>query len=100
MVSTPLQGWGRHPSSEFPQDHTCEMDPGAGASRTPVLSAPVVLSRALVLLVLAAFIGLVYLAVPVGIGELVGSGPNTALSVAATAIVALVFAPVRVRTER
>ncbi len=70
------------------------------ASRGPVLSAPVVLSRALVLITLATFIGGVYLLLPVGVGALIGSGPNTTLSVAATAIVALGFAGVRARTER
>ena len=49
---------------------------------------------------LAGFIGLVYLALPVGLGTLLGTGPNTALSVAATAVVAFGFARVRVRADR
>jgi signal transduction histidine kinase len=76
------------------------MDAGATAVRGPVLAAPAVLSRALVLLVLAAYIGVVYLALPVGLGALAGSGPDTALSVAATAIVALTFERVRSRTQQ
>jgi len=75
------------------------MDARATA-RGPVLSAPAVLSRAVVLIVLAAFIGIVYLALPVGLGTLIGSGPNTALSVAATVVVALGFAGVRARAQR
>ena len=65
-----------------------------------MLSAQAVLARLFVLGVLGAFIGLVYLALPVGLGSLSGSGPNTALSVAATAIVALGFAWVRGWAER
>lgn len=64
-----------------------------------MLAAPEVLSRALVLFALAAFIGGAYLLIPVGLGSLFASGPNTFLSVAATAVVALGFAPVRGRTE-
>jgi signal transduction histidine kinase len=70
------------------------------APRGPVLSAPAVLSRAVVLTVLAGFIGVVYLALPVGLGALFGSkGATTALSVAATAIVAMGFARVRTAAE-
>lgn len=68
--------------------------------RSPRLSAPTVLARFVVLGTLAAFIGFVYLAIPVGLGELLGSGPNTTLSVAATAVVALGFARVRTWAER
>lgn len=66
----------------------------------PVLSAPEALTRTIVLVSLAAFIGAVYLAVPVGVGFVLGWGPNTILSIAATAIVALLFAGVRVRAQR
>jgi signal transduction histidine kinase len=65
-----------------------------------MLSASVVLTRMIVYGILAAFIGLVYLALPVGLGHVLGTGPNTALSVAATAVVALAFATVRARAER
>jgi signal transduction histidine kinase len=72
-----------------------------GASqRAPVLSAPAVLTRVVVLATLAAFIGLAYLAIPVGLGTLLGTGPSTVLSVAATAVVALGFARVRAWAER
>jgi signal transduction histidine kinase len=65
-----------------------------------VLSAPAVLIRTLVLASLAGFIGAVYLALPVGLGFGLGWGPNTTLSVAATVVVALLFARVRQRSER
>ena len=41
-----------------------------------MLSAPVVLTRLIVLAMLAGFIGLVYLALPVGLGTLLGTGPE------------------------
>ena len=72
-----------------------------GASqRAPVLSAPAVLTRVIVLATLAAFIGLAYLAIPVGLGTLLGTGPSTALSVAATVVVALGFAVCAAWAER
>jgi signal transduction histidine kinase len=51
---------------------------------------------------LAAFITVVYVGIVVGVGALVGSGDaqNLALSVVATAIVAVAFQPVRTRAER
>ena len=62
----------------------------------------VVISRTFVYGSLAAFIGLVYVGVVVGLGALVGSGdePNAVLSVGATALVAVGFQPVRRRLER
>ena len=62
----------------------------------------VVINRALVYGVLAAFITAVYVAIVVGVGRLVGSGnrPNLALSIVATAVVAVAFQPVRERVQR
>jgi hypothetical protein len=62
----------------------------------------VVLSRALVFATLAGFVTAVYLTVVVGFGALVSSNgrPNVALSIAATALTALAFQPVRVRAHR
>jgi len=62
----------------------------------------VVLNRALVYGTLAAFITAVYVGIVVGVGTLVGSRgqTNLALSIAATAVIALVFQPVRERIER
>ena len=49
--------------------HTRWMRADAGASRAPMLSAQAVLARLFVFGVLGAFIGLVYLALPVGPGQ-------------------------------
>jgi signal transduction histidine kinase len=60
------------------------------------------ISRTLVYGSLALFITAVYVGIAVGIGALVGSGgkPNLALSILATAIVAIGFQPVRERVQR
>ena len=62
----------------------------------------VFISRTLVYGSLAVFITAVYVGIAVGIGTLVGSGgkPNLALSILATAIVAVGFQPVRERVQR
>ncbi len=62
----------------------------------------VFISRTLVYGSLAVFITAVYVGIAVGIGALVGSGgkPNLALSILATAIVAVGFEPVRERVQR
>ena len=61
-----------------------------------------VLSRALVYGALAAFITAVYVGIVVGIGTLIGSHgqANLWLSIAATAVIAVAFQPVRERVER
>src|SRR5256714_8056859 len=61
-----------------------------------------VINRALVYGVLAAFITAVYVGIVVGIGRLVGSGtrPSIALSIVATAVVAVAFQPVRERVQK
>jgi signal transduction histidine kinase len=62
----------------------------------------VVINRTLVYGALAVFITAVYVAIVVGIGTVVGSGgkPNLALSIVATAIVAVAFQPVRERLQK
>ncbi|MEY2397196.1 MAG: hypothetical protein QOJ00_370 [Actinomycetota bacterium] len=61
----------------------------------------VVISRALVFASLAAFVTLIYVIVVVGLGSLVSAGrSNPALSVAATALTAIAFQPVRDRARR
>ncbi len=62
----------------------------------------VVISRTLVYGALAAFITAVYVGIVVGIGTLIGSGgqPNLALSIVATAVVAVGFQPLRERLQR
>jgi signal transduction histidine kinase len=61
----------------------------------------VVINRTIVFAALALFIGGVYVAVVVLLGAAIGATTtNPALSIAATAIVALLFEPVRVRVQR
>jgi signal transduction histidine kinase len=65
-----------------------------------------VISKTIVYGSLAAFITLVYVVIVVGIGSLgsgfgrAGSRPDLGLSIAATAVVAVAFQPVRERTQR
>jgi signal transduction histidine kinase len=59
-----------------------------------------VINKAVVYGVLAAFITVVYVAIVVGIGALVGSGGNAILSAVATAVIALAFQPARRRAQR
>ena len=60
----------------------------------------VVINKALVYAVIAAFFTAVYLAVVVGMGTLVGSTHNTFLTVLAAAVIAIAFNPVRQRARR
>ena len=62
----------------------------------------VVINRALVYGALAAFITAVYVGIVVGLGALINSGgrPNLALSILATAVVAVAFQPVRTWVQR
>jgi len=62
----------------------------------------VVINRAVVFGSLAAFITLVYVGIVVGIGALLGRGGDAdpGLQIAATAVVALAFQPVRRRVQR
>jgi signal transduction histidine kinase len=62
----------------------------------------VVINKTLLFGAMAAFITLVYVAIVVGIGHLVGQGskPNLGLSILATALVAVAFEPVRERVQR
>lgn len=85
----------------------------AGFSAIPVAAAVAVLryrlydidliiSRSLLVAGLAGFITLVYVAVVVGVGALVGAReePSLVLQVVATALVAVLFQPVRRRVQR
>ncbi|MGZ4148752.1 MAG: sensor histidine kinase [Actinomycetota bacterium] len=60
----------------------------------------VVISKTVVFGALAAFITVVYVAVVVGIGTLLGDPTDPVLSVGATIAIALLFAPVRARVRR
>jgi signal transduction histidine kinase len=61
----------------------------------------IVINKTVVVALLAAFVTAVYLAVVVGIGAAVGTRgkPNVVLSIAATAIVAVAFQPLRERAR-
>jgi signal transduction histidine kinase len=83
----------------------------AGFSSLPIATAfailkyrlydiDVVINKAVVYGILAAFITVVYVAIVVGIGALVGSGGNAILSAVAAAVVALAFQPARRRAQR
>src|SRR5258708_36939900 len=75
---------------------------GIAMLRFRLYDIDIVISRTLVYGALAAFITSVYVGIVVGLGTLVGSGgrPNIALSIVATAIVAVAFQPVRERLQR
>jgi signal transduction histidine kinase len=75
---------------------------GLAVMRYGLYDIDVFISRTLVYGSLAVFITAVYVSIAVGIGSLVGSGgkPNLALSILATAIVAIGFQPVRERLQR
>jgi signal transduction histidine kinase len=62
----------------------------------------IVINRTIVFGALAAFITAAYVGIVVGIGTLIGSGGrnNVVLSIAATALVAVAFQPVRERVQR
>jgi signal transduction histidine kinase len=75
---------------------------GLSVLRYRLYDIDVVISRTLVYGALAAFITAVYVGIVVGVGTLVGSGgrPNLALSIGATAVVAVGFQPVRERLQK
>ncbi|MDP9328015.1 MAG: hypothetical protein M3P10_07395, partial [Actinomycetota bacterium] len=75
---------------------------GIAILRFHLYDLDVVLRKTLLFGSLAAFITVVYVGIVVGVGAIVGSGDsqNLALSVTATAIVAVGFQPVRARAER
>ncbi|HEX6262586.1 MAG TPA: histidine kinase [Actinomycetota bacterium] len=59
----------------------------------------VVINKTVVYGALAAFVTVVYVGIVAGIGSLVGSGGNAFLTIVATAIIALLFQPARVRAR-
>ena len=75
---------------------------GIAILRHRLFDIDIVINKTLVYGALAGFITLVYVGVVVGVGTLVGAGdePNLGLSLAATAIVAVAFQPVRQRIQR
>jgi signal transduction histidine kinase len=88
IVKQPLEGLG---AAGFPATIAIAI------LRYRLYDIDLVISRTLVYGSLAVFISAVYVGIVVGIGTLVGGGgrPNLALSIVATAIVAVAFQPVR-----
>jgi signal transduction histidine kinase len=72
---------------------------GVGVLKYRLYDIDVVINKAVVYGALAVFITLVYVAVVVGIGTVVGSRANAVLSAFAAAIVALAFQPARRRAQ-
>jgi signal transduction histidine kinase len=75
---------------------------GIAILRHRLFDIDIVVNKALVYGALAAFISAIYVGIVVGIGTLIGAGdePNLGLSLAATAIVAVAFQPIRQRIQR
>jgi signal transduction histidine kinase len=75
---------------------------GVAILRYRLFDIDVVINKTLVFGSLAVFITAVYVGIVVGVGTIVGSGdkPNLALSITATALVAIAFQPVRERVQR
>jgi signal transduction histidine kinase len=74
---------------------------GMAIVRHNLFDIDVVISKTVTYGMLAGFITAVYAVIVVGVGSLVGGGdePNLGLSIAAVAIVAVAFEPVRVRVQ-
>ncbi|MGZ5214518.1 MAG: histidine kinase, partial [Actinomycetota bacterium] len=73
---------------------------GVSVLRYHLFDIDVVINRALLFGALAVFITVVYVAIVVGVGAIVGSRADPILSAAAAAIVALAFQPARSRARR
>jgi signal transduction histidine kinase len=72
---------------------------GVAVTKYRLYEIDLIINRALVFGTLAAFIGFVYVTVVVGIGSVVG-GSSLGWSITATALVAVVFEPIRNRLQR
>jgi signal transduction histidine kinase len=72
---------------------------GIAITKYRLYDIDLVISRSLVFVLLVGFITVVYAGVVVGVGSLVG-GSSVGWSIAATALVAVVFEPVRDRVQR
>lgn len=73
---------------------------GVSVLRYHLFDIDVVINRAVLFGALAVFITVVYVAIVVGVGTIVGSRADPILSAAAAAIVALAFQPARRRAQR
>jgi signal transduction histidine kinase len=72
---------------------------GIGILKHRLFDIDVVLNKAVVYGALAAFVTLVYVGIVVGVGALVGSRGNVLLSILATAVIAVLFQPIRDRAR-
>ena len=72
---------------------------GVAVLRYRLWDIDIVISKTVVVGLLVAFITVVYVAVVVGIGTVLGNPRDPALSIAATTLVALLFGPVRERVR-
>jgi signal transduction histidine kinase len=72
---------------------------GIGILKYRLFDIDVVLNKAVVYGALAAFVTLVYVGIVVGVGALVGSRGNVLLSILATAVIAVLFQPIRDRAR-
>ena len=72
---------------------------GIGILKYRLYDIDVVINKTVVYGLLAATVTVIYVAIVVGIGALVGSGGNVLLSAVAAAIVALLFQPLRRRAQ-
>ncbi|TMK96456.1 MAG: hypothetical protein E6G40_11740, partial [Actinobacteria bacterium] len=73
---------------------------GIAILRYRLYELDIVIKKAVVFAVLAAFVTLVFVAVVVGIGTLVTGAGNSVVTFVATAIVAIAFQPLRTRARR
>jgi signal transduction histidine kinase len=73
---------------------------GFAVLRYRLYDIDVVISKTIVFGALAAFITIVYVLVVVGLGALLGSSRSLALSIGATALIAVLFEPVHERVRR
>lgn len=73
---------------------------GVAIFRYRLYDIDTIVSRSVTFGALAAFIGGVYIAIVVGVGELLGSDTSFGLSIVASVLVAMAFQPMRRRVER
>ncbi len=73
---------------------------GVSILRYRLFDIDIVINKAVLFGALAVFIAIVYVAIVVGVGALVGSQANPVLSATAAAVVALAFQPLRRRAQR
>ncbi|MDQ3577734.1 MAG: hypothetical protein M3443_09090 [Actinomycetota bacterium] len=102
VVGTAGTFWGASAAWSLPALLILPVTITVAVLRYRLFDIDVVISRTLLVAGLAAFITAAYVGIVVGVGSLVGQGdePNLALSVLATAVVAVAFQPVRRGLQR